>query len=481
VRLKLAGLALAVAAVGLCAPQSAAALKCRGYHYDTGGQPAAGKPNDPLFPRQWGLRQIHAPASWKYGTGKGVPIAIVDSGVDLFHPDLKGKIVRGTDLVKGGGSCAGPQDENGHGTHVAGIAAAKTNNGIGVAGTAPGAKIMPVRVLAADGTGDVSTAVAGIRWAANHGAKVINLSLGDTPLDQTNGTAASTERAVAYAWSKGAVIVAAAGNDVFPVCDSPAAARYAVCVAATDQRGLPAAYSNLPNDPNGGAIGLRAPGGDGGGILFCGYDGDIWSTIWPGDTVDNCGGISGYDTLVGTSMSAPFVSGTAALLAAKGLTNGQILQCLKTTSSNHGSFDPVFGYGIVDALAANRTCSRTTTLVYSPATGSTSPPPKTHRHKHHVRVSVRKTSREQLERTGKLHVTVRSDRKVTIELRALVKRGGKSVTGAKATVTLRRAGKRGKTLELSKKARKQLAKRGPVSVVVRYRAGSTSGTASPGN
>ena len=116
-----------------------------------------------------------------------------------------------------------------------------------------------------------------------------------------------------------------------------------------------------------------------------------------------------------------------------------------------------------------------------PATGSTSPPPKTHRHKHHVRVSVRKTSREQLERTGKLHVTVRSDRKVTIELRALVKRGGKSVTGAKATVTLRRAGKRGKTLELSKKARKQLAKRGPVSVVVRYRAGSTSGTASPGN
>ena len=479
-RFKPAGLAIAIAALGLTAPPQAAALKCSGYSYDSGGHRRSGYPNDPLFPKQWGLTQIKAPAAWARGAkGGAVRVAVVDSGVDLSHPDLSGRFVSGIDLVKGGGSCKGPRDENGHGTHVAGIIAADTNNGIGVAGTAPGAKIMPVRVLEADGTGSVLTANKGIRWAADHGARVINLSLGDQPLaDQTSDAAMDTEKAVAHAWSKGAVVVAAAGNDItFPTCDYPAASKYAVCVAATDQRGLPAAYSNLPNDPD-GTVGVRAPGGDGGGILFCEYDGDIWSTIWPGDTTDDCGSISGYDTLVGTSMSAPYVSGVAAMLAAKGLSNGQILQCLRTKSSNDGAFDPAYGYGIVDADAATRSCSRSHTLVYHPATGSTSPPPKPH--KKHLQVSVRKTSREQLARTGELHVTVRSDRAVTVELRALVRRGGHTLTGAKKSVRLSRRGKRGATLHLSKKARNQLKKSGPVKVTVRYKAGKTSGTATPG-
>jgi len=310
---------------------------------------------------------------------------------------------------------------------------------------------------------------------------VINLSLGDQPLvDQTDQAAMETEKAVAHAWSKGAVIVAAAGNDVsFPTCDYPAASKYAVCVAATDQRGLPAAYSNLPNDPD-GTVGLRAPGGDGGGLLFCEYDGDIWSTIWPGDTTDDCPGIRGYDTLAGTSMAAPYVSGVAAMLAAKGLTNGQILQCLKAKSSNNGAYDPAYGYGIVDADAATRGCSRASTGVYSPATGTTGPPPKRHGHRKHVGVSVRKTSREQLARTGNLRVTVESDRAVTVELRALVRRNGSTVTGAKRAVKLTGAGRRRATLDLSKRARNQLKKSGPVKVVVRYTAGSSGGTATPG-
>src|SRR3954467_1839681 len=145
--------------------------------YDTGGQPGTGVVNDPLFPKQWGLDQIHAPAAWARGDkGAGVTIAVVDTGVDLNHPDLESQLVAGKDLVADSkNDCPpGPQDENGHGTHVAGIAAAVTNNGIGGAGTAPDASIMPVRVLDADGSGDIDTIVAGIKYAADHGAKVIN-------------------------------------------------------------------------------------------------------------------------------------------------------------------------------------------------------------------------------------------------------------------------------------------------------------------
>src|SRR5439155_2945630 len=170
-------------AIGLALPSVASAAprcKVQSYSYDSGGRPGTGLVNDPLFARQWGLRQIHAPAAWRRGaTGRGVTIAVVDTGVDLKHPDLKSHLVAGADLQANPNCPPGPQDENGHGTHVAGIAAAVTNNGIGVAGTAPRARIMPVRVLDASGSGDIGTIVKGIKYAANHGAKVINLSLGE--------------------------------------------------------------------------------------------------------------------------------------------------------------------------------------------------------------------------------------------------------------------------------------------------------------
>src|SRR3954470_5317021 len=169
---------------------SASAVTCSysASDYSTGApfdvsSPGSQPVNDPVFPDQWGLTQINAPAAWAHGyRGTNVKIAVVDTGVDLVHPDLRSKIVPGKDFnpaAKQG--CPGSQDENGHGTHVAGIAAAVTNNGRGVAGTAPGAKVMPVRVLDADGSGYDPTVIKGIKYAADHGAKVINLSLGGDP------------------------------------------------------------------------------------------------------------------------------------------------------------------------------------------------------------------------------------------------------------------------------------------------------------
>ncbi len=469
--------------------------------YSDAGSPAAGAPvNDPLYPRQWGLEQIKAPAAWARGAqGTGATIAVVDTGVDLAHPDISSKLVGGADFVPGGGACPGAQDEEGHGTHVAGIAAAATNNGTGVAGTAPGAAIMPVRTLDDSGSGEDAWIIAAIRHAADNGADVINLSLGGLPivgtLEQFN---TELEEAVAYAWSKGSVIVGAAGNESFPLCSYPAAARYALCVGATDSRGLPSFYSNFPNDPD-ETVGVRAPGGV--GSIFCEDDEDVWSTIWPGSSSDcqDSGALAGYDTLAGTSMAAPYASGVAALLSGQGLTNAQIMECLKTTSSNQGAYDPVYGYGIVDADAATAQCSPTTTPSYDPVaapaqssggtnsggtsggSGATAPPANTASGQAAgspvLRVTAGRAARRTVARRGWVRVRVTSDRAIAGTLQALVGRkptGGMRV-GSKG-FRLDRAGTRTVLVRLTRRGRRAILRRG-VSLRVRYIAGDLRGFA----
>lgn len=323
---------------------------------------SAGPSGDPYASRQWGLGRIQAQAAWSTADGTGVLIAIVDTGVDLTHPDLVDKVLSypDADFVDPKGTCErstsciqdGAQDQNGHGTHVAGIAAASTGNGIGVAGTAPGAKILPVRVLDAEGAGETKRLAAGIRYAVDKKAQVINLSLSyrTAETESLTGRLRPVREAISYAVSRGSVVVVAAGNESVPVCAEPSAAEEVLCVGATDQRDLRAYYSN------GDATQLRnflvAPGGAG---LTC--SNEIFSTYLRG-AESACSTENGYEGTSGTSMAAPFVSGVAALLFEEGLSSTEIVDCILKTTDDVGApgRDPVFGHGRLNAARAVSGC-----------------------------------------------------------------------------------------------------------------------------
>jgi subtilisin family serine protease len=247
-----------------------------------------GPPNDPDFSLQWAFGVTGALDGWglypgAFGATGGAPLAVVDTGVSAAHPDLTGRV--STDL---GATClypnpcvAGPAtDDEGHGTHVAGIAGAATNNGIGVAGVAFSSPIIPVKVLDSTGSGYDSDVASGIIWAAQHDARVINLSIGSA-YSQTMCSAVSTAEQ-----TYGALIVAAAGNESSSTPSAPAACPGAVGVAATDDLDSPASFSNY-GSPD---VFVSAPGVN------------IDST-WPGT----------YANASGTSMASPFVAGVAAL------------------------------------------------------------------------------------------------------------------------------------------------------------------------
>jgi len=281
-------------------------------------------PDDPDLYLQWGLSKIQAPTAWDETTGSSdLVIAIVDTGVDLNHPDLNDKIVPGWDFVNDDNS---PQDDHGHGTHVAGIAAAETNNARGVAGVSWGARIMPIKVLRYDGDGYYSDVAQGVLYACNHGAKVINLSLGGTNPSST------LKDALEQAYQDGCIIVAAAGNSGQNEVDYPARYPETIAVAATDQTDTRAAFSDY-----GPQIEVAAPGVD------------IYSTLWTPSSHT-------YGWKLGTSMSTPHVSGLAALLLSlcPQLTNTEVRSVIRSTAQDLGApgWDPYFGFGRINAQKA---------------------------------------------------------------------------------------------------------------------------------
>ena len=320
--------------------------------------------SDPLSARQWGLSQVRAEQAWGRSRGAGVVIAVVDSGIQLAHPDLATKVISGNTFLDCGSSGCGNGDwESGpstrrrsaspHGTHVAGIAAAATGNGKGIAGVAPDAKLLAVKVLDEEG-GSFTDVGRGIRYAADRGAKVINLSLGAPPGVQAltmTGLLSDVTKAIAYANSKGAVVVAAAGNESAPLCDTPGFDPGAVCVAATDRRESHSYYSNFALSPD--MVAVSAPGGS--GLPVCSED--VVSTVPARSSSNPCGYPAGYEEFAGTSMATPHVAGVSALLAAQGRTRDGILRALTRTARHPGTntrgvYEPVYGYGIVDAAAA---------------------------------------------------------------------------------------------------------------------------------
>jgi serine protease len=338
--------------------------------------PAAPWPNDPgpaNQPGGWKLTQwnfdgpwsVNAAAAWgnvaKAGRtgGRGTVVAVLDTGVAYRNagrfkrsPDFGASdFVRGYDFV---GRDTHPDDENGHGTHVASTIGEGVNNGVGLAGLAYGARIMPVRVLDSIGEGDVPVIARGVRWAARRGADVINLSLEFSP-EVTARDIPELLSAIRFARSRGTVVVGASGNEGHGTVAYPARASSVLAVGATTERGCLSDYSN-----EGGGLDIVAPGG--------GRD----ATPAPGETGCNPAlpgrpivqltytsglGVFGYpDSYEGTSMAAPHVAATAALVVASGVVGrnpsaAAVERRLRLTARDLGTpgYDTRYGWGLLDA------------------------------------------------------------------------------------------------------------------------------------
>ena len=280
--------------------------------------PADITPNDPWFGSwEWYLTKIGAPAAWSTTTGrKDIVIAILDTGIDATHPDLQAKLVPGWNIYNNNSDTS---DVYGHGTVVAGTAAASSNNGQGVASVAWDCPIMPIRISALDGTATYSAMASGLTWAADHGARVANLSY------KASGSATVTS-AASYFQNKGGVVVSAAGNQ--GTFDSTADNPNILTVSATDANDVLAVWSNTGNN-----IDLAAPG-----AVFTTYQGGT------------------YGSTSGTSVSAPIVAGAAALVfsANPALSGSQVRDILKQSADDLGAagWDSSYGWGRVNVARA---------------------------------------------------------------------------------------------------------------------------------
>lgn len=290
---------------------------------------------EPLEDEQWAHGVIGTGQAHGVGQGAGITIAVVDSGVDLDHVDLRDRLVQGKDYVDGDDT---PQDRDGHGSHVAGLAAA-SENGRGVLGVAPRASIMPIRVLDEEGRGSGRDVIEGVKWAVDNGADVVNLSLGQAAQGVLGP---GFTEAVDYAWARGAIVVVAAGNEF--VLSSGFDDEPAIVVTATTRDDREPDYASGVGNAK---WGMAAPGG-GCTLLSCSQDPDVLSTFWQSGEPD------AYAYLSGTSMAAPMVAGAAAVLRGMGLGPQETVDRLLSTARDLGPSgrDSTYGHGRLDLAAA---------------------------------------------------------------------------------------------------------------------------------
>lgn len=300
---------------------------------------ACAEPNDQRWDDLWGMEMINMPEAWDIETGSSnVTVAVVDTGV-AQHPDLESRLVSGYDFVDDDSDAT--DDGEGHGTHVAGTVAAQGNNIIGVVGVCwDGVKIMPVRVLDDDGYGTTSDIVAGLVFAKENNANVVNLSLGTdagVPADD------SMHDAIKELYDAGIIVVAAAGNEASDLPAYPAAFDEVISVSALGSTEQLAYYSNY-----GSTIDIAAPGGD----MSSGDSGGILSTTVSYDSGE---AVYSYGYLQGTSMASPHVAGAAALILSSGVSASDVRSRLLNTARmpSTGSYDKLkYGAGVMDVAAA---------------------------------------------------------------------------------------------------------------------------------